>query len=246
MKKMILMAVAFLMVGSSLMAQTKQGNKQPQKLTEEQISQKLAKRMACDLQLDEDKTTKFVPIYVDYRSELKKVWEKYSDHPKAKQEKTQGAEKQKPRQLTDEELEKMNANRFARSRATIDVEESYYKRFLTVLTQRQYEKMQQLEKMNLQRMKNERMRRMPNGKFNGKPNGQFNGKPTFPQRPNSGSDAKQRKAPVAENSATDIEPVEQQSRKSDRWISMNGVPVDGVPTTSGIYMNSKGERVYIK
>ena len=245
MKKILLMAVAFLMVGSTLMAQNKQGNKQPQKLTEEQISQKLAKRMACDLQLDEDKTTKFVPIYVDYRSELKKVWEKYSDHPKVKQEKTQGAEKQKPRQLTDEELEKMNANRFARSRATIDVEETYYKRFLTVLTQRQYEKMQQLEKMNLQRMKNERMRRMPNGKFNGKP-GQFNGKPNFPQRPNGNADAKQRKASVAENTASDIESVEQQSKKTERWVSMNGVPVDGVPTTSGIYLNSKGERVYFK
>ena len=247
MKKILSMAVAFLLVaGSTLMAQPKQGNKQPQKLTEEQISQKFATRMATNLQLDEDKTAKFVPIYVEYRADLKKVWEKYADHPKAKPEKPQpGAEKQKPRQCTDEELEKMNANRFARSRATIDVEETYYKRFLTVLTQRQYEKMKQLEKMNLQRMKNERMRRMPNGKFNGKPNGQFKGKPNFPQRPNGG-DAKQRKAPVAENSATNVESVEQQSKKSERWISMNGVPVEGVPTTSGIYMNSKGERVYFK
>ena len=245
MKKILAIAVAFLLVGGTLMAQPKQGNKQPQKLTEEQLSQMLAKRMACNLQLDEDKTAKFVPIYVDYRADLKQVWEKYSDHPKAKPEKPQpGAEKQKPRQLSDEELEKMNANRFARSRATIDVEETYYNRFLTVLNQRQYEKMKQLEKMHLQRMKNERMRRMPNGKFNGKPNGQFKGKPNFPQRPNGG-EAKQRKAPVAENT-TGVESVEQQSRKSDRWISMNGVPVDGVPTTSGIYMNSKGERVYFK
>ena len=224
MKKILAIVVAFLLVGGTLMAQPKQGNKQPQKLTEEQLSQMLAKRMAY---------------------ELKQVWEKYSDHPKAKPEKPQpGAEKQKPRQWSDEELGKMNANRFARSRATIDVEETYYNRFLTVLTQRQYEKMKQLEKMHLQRMKNERMRRMPNGKFNGKPNGQFKGKPNFPQRPNGG-EAKQRKAPVAENT-TGVESVEQQSRKSDRWISMNGVPVDGVPTTSGIYMNSKGERVYFK
>jgi hypothetical protein len=243
MKKILFMAVAFLMVGSTLMAQPKQAGKQPQKLTEEQLSQKLATRMATNLQLDEDKTEKFVPIYVDYRADLKKVWEKYANQPAAKPQ--QGADKQKPRQLSDEELEKMNANRFARSRATIDVEETYYKRFLTVLTQRQYEKMQQLEKMHLQRMKNERMRRMPNGKFNGKPNGKFNGKPHFPQHPNGGADAKQRKAPVAENT-TSVESVEQQSKKSDRWISMNGAPVDGVPTTPGVYVNSKGERVYFK
>lgn len=242
MKRILSMAVAFLFVaGCTLMAQPKQGGK-PQRLTEEQLSQRLAARMACQLQLDEEKTTKFVPIYVDYRSELKTVWEKYSNHPAAKQGKPQGGEKPKYHQPTDEEMEKMNANRFARSRATIDVEETYYKRFLTVLTQRQYEKMKQLERMNLQRMKSERMRRMPNGKFNGKPNG----KPNPPQRPNSGADAKQRKAQVSEGIASDIESVEQQSRKSGRWVSMNGTTINGMPTTPGIYLNSKGERVYIK
>jgi hypothetical protein len=83
---------------------------------------------------------------------------------------------------------------------------------------------------------------MPNGKFNGKPNG----KPNPPQRPNSGADAKQRKAQVSEGIASDIESVEQQSRKSGRWVSMNGTTINGMPTTPGIYLNSKGERVYIK
>ena len=121
MKRILSMAVAFIFVaGCTLMAQPKQGGK-PQRLTEEQLSQRLAARMACQLQLDEEKTTKFVPIYVDYRSELKTVWEKYSNHPAAKQGKPLGGEKLKYHQPTDDELEKMNANRFARSRATIDV-----------------------------------------------------------------------------------------------------------------------------
>ena len=122
----------------------------------------------------------------------------------------------------------MTANRFARSRATIDVEEAYYKRFLTVLTQQQYEKMQQLERMHLQRMKNEKMRR------------QQQRKPQCFRFPPKGKDneAKQRKAPVAsENVTTDIKPVEQQSKKNDRWVSMNGTPVEGTPTTSGYYIN---------
>ena len=131
MKRIITMAVAvLLMAGSTLMAQTRQGNRPP-RLTEEQISQKLALRMARHLQLDEDKTAKFTPIYVEYRNDLKQVWEKYSSHPKM----GKPAAGEKQHRFTEEELKQINANRFARSRATIDVEENYYKRFLTVLTQ---------------------------------------------------------------------------------------------------------------
>lgn len=217
------MAVAFLLVaGSTLMAQPQHPGK-PQKMTEEQLSKQVATRMAQRLELDADKTAKFVPIYVDYRKDLKQVWEKYAkpfppkDKPVAK-----------PQRPSDKELEQMAANRFARSRATIDVEETYYKRFLTVLTQQQYEKMQQLERMHLQRMKNEKMRR------------QQQKKPQCFRFPPKGKDneAKQRKAPVAsENVTTDVKPVEQQNKKNNRWVSMNGTPVEGAPTTSGYYIN---------
>lgn len=223
MKKILSMAVAFLLVaGSILMAQPKQGPK-PQKLCGEQLSQQVATRMAQRLELDAEKTAKFVPIYVEYRKDLKQVWEKYAkpfppkDKPVAK-----------PQRPSDKELEQMAANRFARSRATIDVEETYYKRFLTVLTQQQYEKMQQLERMHLQRMKNEKMRR------------QQQKKPQCFRFPPKGKDneAKQRKAPVAsEDVTTDVKPVEQQNKKNNRWVSMNGTPVEGAPTTSGYYIN---------
>ena len=217
------MAVAFLLVaGSTLMAQPQHPGK-PQKMTEEQLSKQVATRMAQRLELDADKTAKFVPIYVEYRKDLKQVWEKYAkpfppkDKPVAK-----------PQRPSDKELEQMAANRFARSRATIDVEETYYKRFLTVLTQQQYEKMQQLERMHLQRMKNEKMRR------------QQQKKPQCFRFPPKGKDneAKQRKAPVAsEDVTTDVKPVEQQNKKNNRWVSMNGTPVEGAPTTSGYYIN---------
>ena len=217
------MAVAFLLVaGSTLMAQPQHPGK-PQKMTAEQLSKQVATRMAQRLELDADKTAKFVPIYVEYRKDLKQVWEKYAkpfppkDKPVAK-----------PQRPSDKELEQMAANRFARSRATIDVEETYYKRFLTVLTQQQYEKMQQLERMHLQRMKNEKMRR------------QQQKKPQCFRFPPKGKDneAKQRKAPVAsENVTTDVKPVEQQNKKNNRWVSMNGTPVEGAPTTSGYYIN---------
>ena len=223
MKRILSMAVAFLLVaGSTLMAQPQHPGK-PQKMTEEQLSKQVATRMAQRLELDADKTAKFVPIYVEYRKDLKQVWEKYAkpfppkDKPVAK-----------PQRPSDKELEQMAANRFARSRATIDVEETYYKRFLTVLTQQQYEKMQQLERMHLQRMKNEKMRR------------QQQKKPQCFRFPPKGKDneAKQRKAPVAsENVTTDVKPVEQQNKKNNRWVSMNGTPVEGAPTTSGYYIN---------
>lgn len=221
MKRLLLITVAFLtMVGSSLMAQP-QHDKKPQKMNEEQLSQEVATRMAHHLELDEAKTSKFVPIYVDYRKELKQVWNKYAKPfpPKEKQA-------AKPQRPSDKELEEMTTNRFARSRATIDVEETYYKRFLTVLTQQQYEKMLQLEKMHLQRMKNERMRRMQKNKPGVKP--------PFPK--NDGN-AKQRKTQFSENQTADVESIEQQSKKTDRWVSMNGAQTEGTPAASGYYIH---------
>ena len=229
MKRILSMAVAFLLVaGSALMAQSNQQGK-PQKMTEEQLSQKLATRMAQNLELDADKTSKFVPIYVDYRKDLKQVWDKFAKPcgPKGKPGEKPAAKPQRP---SDKELEQMAADRFARSRATIDVEETYYKRFLTVLTQQQYDKMQQLEKMHLQKMKKEKMRRQQFRKPNGKPK--------FPPRPNgNNAEGKQRKAQASDSQTTDIPSVEQQSKKNDRWVSMNGTPVEGTPTTSGYYIN---------
>jgi hypothetical protein len=221
MKKALLIIMAFLlMAGSTLTAQTKQGPK-PQKMSDEQLSRKVAARMAQCLELDAEKTAKFVPIYVDYRKELKQVWDKYTRPcaPKA----PPAANTQRP---SDKELEQMAANRFARSRATIDVEEAYYKRFLTVLSQQQYEKMLQLERMHLQRMKNEKMRRQQQKKPQ-----------CFKCPPPNNGDAKQRKAPVAFENTKEIKPVEQQGKKPDHWVSMNGTPVDGMPTTSGYYIN---------
>ncbi len=223
------MAVAILlMAGNTLIAQTKQGNKPP-RLTEEQVSQQLASRMACCLRLCEEKTAKFTPIYVEYRSELKQVWEKYSTHPKAEKPK-QG---EKPRQLTEDELKQVNMNRFARSRATIDVEEKYYKRFLTVLTQQQYDTMQKLEKMHLQRMKEERMKRM-----------QHKPQPKRPA-PQGNADVKQRKAPAEDVTLGVEETPSQEGKVSDRWVSMTGAQLDGIPTTSGIYLNN-GKKVLVK
>lgn len=225
MKRILSMTVAFLLVaGSTLMAQPQHPGK-PQKMTEEQLSQQVATRMAQRLELDADKTAKFVPIYVDYRKDLKKVWDKYATPFPQK-----GKPAAKPQRPSDKELEQMAANRFARSRATIDVEETYYKRFLTVLTQQQYEKMQQLEKMHLQRMKDEKMRRQQQQK-----------KPQcfrFPPKGKGDAEAKQRKAPVASDKVTTgVKSVEEQSKKSGRWVSMNGTPVEGTPTTSGYYIN---------
>lgn len=230
MKRILLMTVAILlMAGSTLMAQTKPGNKPP-RLTEEQVSQQLALRMACCLRLGEEKTAKFTPIYVEYRSELKQVWEKFSTHPKVEKP----ARGEKPRQLSEDELKQMNMNRFARSRATIDVEEKYYKRFLTVLTQQQYDTMQKLEKMHLQRMKEERMKRMQQPK-------------SQPKRPSprGNADIKQRKAPAEDITLSVEETPSQEGKKSDRWVSMTGAQLDGIPTTSGVYLNN-GKKVLVK
>ena len=188
MKRILFLAATFLMMSASaVMAQKNQKNDKSQTNGDRRYSQ-MATNIANQLMLDDAKSAEFVPLYVEYRKELKQIAEKYSMAPaqKDKDSKDKDAAKKGPRQWTDKDLEQMNANRFARIRATIDVEEKYYKRFQKVLSERQYSQMQRIGKMNMQRMgaagRNPRMGNgFQNGRFGARPGAGFGNRPGMRQ-----------------------------------------------------------------
>jgi hypothetical protein len=139
-----------------------QQNPQP---TEEQRMEQRSQRVAHKMGLSDEQTKKFSGIYADYQKELKGVMEKYPMHPAGKKDmkdkkdrkddKAQMPEARKgnkrpqgwqPKEMTDQELEQMHKNHFARSRAMLDVEEKYYKKLRSVLTERQYEQLKSMQR----------------------------------------------------------------------------------------------------
>ena len=163
-KKMILMAVA-MMMAAGMTAQTESANRDKQRqhgveqrsqLTPEQMAEQRSQRAARKMGLSDEQAKKFATIYADYSRELRAAADKYptpreqamkerraagrQDGPAAK-----GERKAKP-QMDDKQLEQMHKDRFARQRAELDVQEKYYKKFRTVLTERQYAQLMKMDK----------------------------------------------------------------------------------------------------
>jgi len=150
--------------------QAQQQQQRPQ-LTEEQRMEMRSQQAAHKMGLSDEQAKKFAGIYADYHNELKGVMEKYpmrpggNKGPKDKKElkdkkDQQDSKGQRPqarrggkgpqdwhrKAMTDQELEQMHKNHFARSRAMLDVQEKYYKKLRTVLTERQYEQLMKMQK----------------------------------------------------------------------------------------------------
>lgn len=127
--------------------------------THEQIVSRHCYKMVYDLALDDTKATKFTEIYKAYHSELYSLKQKY--HP-AKQY----HEKYTPK--TDEEIEKKFMDKLAENRELIDLREKYYKKFRTILSPRQIERVFKSELSSKDKMKKEQIRRIskkPHKKF---------------------------------------------------------------------------------
>lgn len=67
-----------------------------------------------------------------------------------------------PKDMSDQELEQMHKNHFARSRAMLDVQEKYYKKLRTVLTERQYEQLMNMQKKGWGKAKRQKAMRGKN------------------------------------------------------------------------------------
>lgn len=138
MKKSFILSAVMMLVASTLaFAQTPQGKARPSK---EQMAQMQAVKIAEQLMLDEGTSSKFIPLYKEYKSENRAINEKYRK-PKVKP-----AEGEAPAVKTDAEVDKEIRDQFAKSQEVLDLRKSYYEKFLKILSPKQIQQMYKLEK----------------------------------------------------------------------------------------------------
>lgn len=87
-------------------------------------AQTQAQRIADKLMLDDKTTAKFIPIYEDYRKELKEIGKKNGNN-------------KQPEQMTDAQINEQIKANFERQQKQLDIQKKYYKKFSTILTPKQ-------------------------------------------------------------------------------------------------------------
>jgi hypothetical protein len=137
MKNIIRLTVVILMMtlcGLSANAQ----NNQRQRMSREQLAEAQANYIANQLALDDATTNKFVDTYCDFRKEL------WAIGPRMKQNrKGASADAQAKQSIND---------RFERSQKILALREKYYKRYSTFLTQKQIQRVYELERQIMRRL----------------------------------------------------------------------------------------------
>jgi len=126
--------VVLIIVGG--MAAMAQGNNKNQNISREQLAQKQAQYIADQLALDDAVSAKFISTYTDYQKE---VW---ALGPRI--ENKQGA--------TEAETEAQMKARFERSQKILELRQKYYKKYSQFLSQKQIERVYELEKQMMKRL----------------------------------------------------------------------------------------------
>ncbi len=135
-----------------------------QRLTREQLADTQARRIAGELAFDKATTEKFVATYAKCQKE---VWALGPQHkpqggrmgkPNGKPAAAQGNTAAKPAapQSTEEEAGKQLQERFDRSQKMLDIRQKYYKEYSKFLTQKQIERVYQIERQMLQQLAKKR------------------------------------------------------------------------------------------
>ena len=106
-----------------------------QRMSREQLAEKQAKHIAHELAFDETTTQKFVETYCAYQQE---VWAL--------------GPRQKPEPTNDEEAEQAIKERFERSQQILDLREKYYEEYSKFLTQKQIQRVYELERQAMNRL----------------------------------------------------------------------------------------------
>ena len=128
--KINLMAVLMLVFCTMATAQDPQ-----QRMSREQLAEKQAKHIAHELAFDETTTQQFIETYCAYQQE---VWAL--------------GPRQKPEPTTDEEAEQAIKERFERSQQILDLREKYYEEYSKFLTQKQIQRVYELERQAMNRL----------------------------------------------------------------------------------------------
>jgi len=128
--KINLMAVLMLVFCTMATAQDPQ-----QRMSREQLAEKQAKHIAHELAFDESTTQQFIETYCAYQQE---VWAL--------------GPRQKPEPTNDEEAEQAIKERFERSQQMLDLREKYYEEYSKFLTQKQIQRVYELERQAMNRL----------------------------------------------------------------------------------------------
>ena len=131
-----LCAIIMAVYSINVQAQEKQGNHQ--RISRQQLAEAQAKYISHELALDETTSQKFIATFCDYQKE---VW---ALGPQIKQDKRQPT--------TDAKAEEAIKRRMERSRMILDLREKYYKKYSQFLTQKQIERVYELESKVMRRM----------------------------------------------------------------------------------------------
>ena len=162
MKNIVKIALCAIMMAVCTTAVQAQDNNQSnkQRMTREQLAEKQGKYIAHELAFDEQTTQKFLATWLDYQKEVWALGPRLKKHDKDSQ--------------TDAEAEQAIKQRMERSQKILDLREKYYKKYNAFLTQKQIERVYELEQKAMKRL-SKKGYRAPRGK------GQRYGKPLAKQ-----------------------------------------------------------------
>ena len=137
MKHIIRFTLAILMMAMCSISANAQSN-QRQRMSREKLAEAQANYIARQLALDDATTGKFVSTYCDF---LKELW---ALGPRVKQNRKGGN--------TDAQAQQASTDRFERSQKILALREKYYKRYSTFLTQKQIQRVYELERQMMRRL----------------------------------------------------------------------------------------------
>ena len=145
----MMMVCLFLMVSTSMVMaqQPNVKNRGGKRVNMEQFVKKQAEHIAQTLAFDDKTSKKFVEAFCNCRSEMSSV---LAERPHGKKN-----------EMTDAEIGKSIKTKFQQSRKMLDIREKYYAIYSKFLTQRQIQRVYELER---QYMKHFAKRGQPHGK----------------------------------------------------------------------------------
>lgn len=130
--------VKFVLVAIMAIATTGQAFAQPQdkkqRMNREQLAEMQARHIADEMAFDDATTQKFVETYGKCQKE---VWALRPERPKK--------DKKPQESMTEEQTEKAIKDRFEQSQKILDIRQKYYKEYSKFLSQKQIERVYQLE-----------------------------------------------------------------------------------------------------
>lgn len=124
MKKMILTALAFVLVSVATMAQDNGGSRQ--RMSPAEMYTRMADRLAKQMKLDDAKTEAFKVLYLDYQTARHNA-----ENPKGEKAAEEEVDFKK---MTDAQATELIQKQFATQEAQLSVDKAYLPKFLEILT----------------------------------------------------------------------------------------------------------------